>query len=57
MLSRKLTFIGIFPESTALFTEVTGTESNTMAYDTKKLLLNDPVIFYDNSYQNLERDF
>lgn len=31
--------------------------SNTMTYDTNKSLLNDPVMFYDNSHQDLKRDY
>lgn len=30
--------------------------TNTMTYDTNKSLLNDPVMFYDNSHQDLKRD-
>lgn len=42
-------FTGTFPEGTLPLHELQVAELSIMAYDTPKLLLSDPVIFYDTS--------
>lgn len=56
MLSRKA--YTIFPESAVLLhTSYRGQNQTLWPVIPKKLLLNDPVIFYENSHQDLESNF